>query len=136
MSKTTKDDVIESLMVACPTFSPVVDACLEFYKSSPGGEVPHYMLMGELVIECSKRMREGTCTEFRELFDLLEDWIENGDEFVVTLAVTGFIEDLQNSNLHEGSNPQDFKSYLKPKSSAYWEKVDRFWNNRELITKL
>jgi hypothetical protein len=44
------------------------------------------------------------------------------------LAVVGFLEDLQNGNLHpEGSRPQDFRPYLGPKSLEAWEGLNGFW---------
>jgi hypothetical protein len=44
------------------------------------------------------------------------------------LAVVGFLEDLQNGNVHpDGSSPSDFRAYLGPKALRSWESLNGFW---------
>jgi hypothetical protein len=67
--------------------------------------------------------------EFRAIFGLIERLHIEGDDYVTTLATVGFLEDLQNENLHHhGSKPEDFEEYLGPESKWWWEELDLFWS--------
>lgn len=131
----TQSHVVSTLRESCPSFQPTVAAFQARYHDTPEDSLPHYMLMGDLVIECSKRLSEGHEKDLEPLFELLEKWITDGDKYVQEMAIIGFIEDLQNANLHTGTQPGDFERFLHPKSEIYWTKVNRFWSHGELITK-
>jgi hypothetical protein len=51
-----------------------------------------------------------------------------GDRYVQELATIGFLEDLQNTNMHPtGSSPADFVPFLSPLSRWWWDEVKLFW---------
>lgn len=63
----------------------------------------------------------------RAAFAVIERTIaDNGPD--VELAIVGFLEDLQNGNLHkDGSRPADFRSYLGPQSLVRWDALNGLW---------
>ncbi len=131
----THSHVIDTLLHACPSFRPTVEAFQDEYRDLPRDRLPHYMLMGDIAIACSKRLSEGHESDLEPLFALLEKWIKDGDKYVRDMAITGLIEDLQNENLHTGTRPEDFVRLLHPETAVYWAKVNRFWSHGEIISR-
>lgn len=130
----TQSNVLDTIAASCASFRPAVEAFQTEYQDMPNHILPIYMLMGDLVLECSKQLREGPDNEIKKLFELVELWINDGDKYVRELAIVGFIEDMQNSNLHVDTRPEDFERFLGPASAIFWNKVNRFWSHREPIT--
>lgn len=91
------------------------------------------MWMGGFVRHVARARLEGREDEVRAVFAVIERQLETdrpgfklSDES--NLAVVGFLEDLQNGNLHpEGSRPADFRVYLGPKSLKAWDGLNGFW---------
>lgn len=107
-------------------------ACPGFVPGHGDVELP-YIWMGGFVRHVIGARLKGREAEVRAVFDVLENRIEEprpgwamSDES--NLAVVGFLEDLQNRNLHpDGSSPSDFRAYLGPKSLRAWESLNGFW---------
>jgi hypothetical protein len=64
----------------------------------------------------------------------VEQWHVSGDTYVKEAATVGLLEDLQNTNLHEGTDPDAFRKFLGPESERWWSKVVRFWSEGRLLT--
>ena len=107
-------------------------ACPGFVPGHGDVELP-YIWMGGFVRHVIGARLKGREAEVRAVFDVLENRIEEprpgwamSDES--NLAVVGFLEDLQNRNLHpDGSSPSDFRAYLGPKSLRAWESLNGCW---------
>jgi hypothetical protein len=63
----------------------------------------------------------------------LERWIVDGDEDVRKAAIVGLIEDVQNANLHRTTSPEQFAHFLYPTSLTWWDKVNKFWAEGQLL---
>ena len=48
-------------------------------------------------------------------------------------ATVGLLEDLQNTNLHKSTEPEQFRLYLLPESAKWWDKLHRFWEHGNLL---
>lgn len=94
-------------------------------------DLPHYLLISDVVRKCSKMLAEGEKHNVDRVFEVVERWLVEGDPYVREAATVGFIEDLQNVNLHDGTEPRDFIQFLGPESSYWWTKVERFWSHGE-----
>lgn len=114
--------LIESLDAACPGYVP-----------GPYAEGLAYSWMSGFVRHVIQARLDGREDEVRAVFSVIERQLEtdrpgfelSGDS---NLAVAGFLEDLQNGNLHEpGSKPADFRAYLGPRSLERWEGLNGFW---------
>lgn len=128
----TRETLFEPLLEAHPGFRPRWETFHAEWADHPKG-LPCYLLMGDLVAECSALMRQGSETELTAIFAVVERWILEGDRYVHDAAIVGFLEDLQNTNLHDGTTPDQFVPFLKPESLRFWHKVERFWTTREPI---
>ena len=71
----------------------------------------------------------GTVEEFPAVFDLIERFVVDGDEYVANLGVIGYIEGFQMRTVTDhGLDPEaDFAPRLRPTSHTYWEAICRFW---------
>ena len=87
-----------------------------------------YIWMGQFVRHVADAHVAGRKAEVQAVFDVVET--ELGKRFSphLDLAIVGFLEDMQNGNLHEnGSKPADFRAYLGPRSLERWEALNGFW---------
>jgi hypothetical protein len=113
--------LIEALDKACPGFVPGL------YDDTP------YMWMGSFVRHVVRARLAGREDDVRAVFAVIEMCIDTGrlgstrsDDS--NLAIVGFLEDMQNGNLHPaGSGPADFRVYLGPKSLNAWNALNGFW---------
>ena len=114
--------LVEDLDRACPGYVP-----------SPLVEGLAYSWMSGFVRHVTQARLAGREAELRAVFAVIERQLESdrpGSKLSEdsNLAVVGFIEDLQNGNLHpEGSKPSDFRAYLGPISLEKWEGLNGFW---------
>jgi hypothetical protein len=73
----------------------------------------------------------GEREEYPTVFDLIERLVAEGDDYVENLATVGFLEDLQNGNMHPtGSSPDVFVPYLRPRSLWWWDELNLDWTGQ------
>jgi len=127
----TRDTMFVPMLEACPSFRPVWDA---FVAEWGEGELPLYLALADLAQHLIAMKAAGSTGEFDAIFDVVERWEMDGDQCVKEASTIGFLEALQNTNLHQpGTVPDDFLPWLRPKSRRMWEKVEAFWTVGELI---
>ena len=110
--------LVAQLDTACPGYVP-----------DPDDAGLANMWMGGFVEHVIAAHRAGRTDEVQAVFAVIERAIGRGGEDA-NLAVVGFLEDLQNGNLHpDGSTPAEFKSYLGgPESILAWGQLNGFWH--------
>lgn len=110
--------LVDELDAACPGYVP----------GSGATSLP-YIWVGGFVEHVIAAHRAGRIDEVQAVFAVIERAIGRGGEDA-NLAVVGFLEDLQNGNLHpDGSTPAEFKSYLGgPESILAWDQLNGFWH--------
>lgn len=91
------------------------------------GDTPYYLALSNLARHMIGLLSSGKIDEIRSIFGVVEQWLLQGDNYVREAATAGLLEDLQNGNLHQTTEPKDFLPYLPPESRFWWEKVDAFW---------
>lgn len=103
------------------------------FVSDPETEALAYVWMGSYVRHVIGAHGAGQHEAVRAAFAVIEETVEIVPpggmlSAAANLAVVGFIEDLQNENLHpDGSSPADFLAYLGPKSAHHWDSLNGFW---------
>jgi hypothetical protein len=110
-----------------------LDAACAGYVPSELVEGLAYSWMSGFVRHVIQARLDGREAEVHAVFAVIERQLETdrpgsrlSDES--NLAVVGFLEDMQNGNLHlPGSRPADFRAYLGPKSLKHWEGLNGFW---------
>lgn len=110
--------LVEALDRACPGVEADADAIRLGLA---------YIWMGDFVRHLAQAHVEGRRDEVQAAFDVIEVEIAGkGDHH--NLAVVGFLEDMQNGNLHKhGSQPAEFRTYLGPASRIAWDGLNGFW---------
>ena len=96
-------------------------------------EVPLYLMMSELARCVVTLLEDDRIPELQEVAATLERWIVDGDEDVRKAAIVGLIEDVQNANLHRTTSPEQFAHFLYPTSLTWWDKVNKFLAEGQLL---
>jgi hypothetical protein len=126
-----RDQVEDLLLRACPSFE-TSPGRLDYHADYDQEDEPLlYLLASAFVRHLTELNAAGRRDEFPAVFDLIEDLHRRGDGYVNQLATIGFLEDLQNENLHPAnSRPDDFIPYLRPVSLWWWKEVELFWEGK------
>lgn len=112
--------LIAALDQACPGFVPHPDEA----------ELP-YSWMGSFVRHVIAAHRRGEISAVAAAFAVIEREIASSGP-QAELAIIGFLEDMQNGNLHPtGSRPADLLPYLGPVSRSKWDGLNGFWQAAE-----
>ena len=127
-----RDQMFEPMLEAHPAFASLWGSFVDEWSNDPEG-LPHYILISDLVSECCRMLNDGEHEHIRRILAVVERWHTDGDENVQEAATVGFLEGLQNRNLHTGTEPTEFIQFLGPESSYWWTKVERFWTLGELL---
>jgi len=111
----------------------------QLYAACPGyvAEDPReglaYSEMAGFVRHVIQAHVAGRREEVQGAFDMIEAALAADESAKIKspaaeLAVIGFLEDMQNGNLHkDGTTPADFSHYLGPCSRKSWDALNGFW---------
>ncbi len=119
------------LLVADPSFSTRWDEFRADYADEP--ELPLYIALGELADHLIQRIRRGDAPDIHKVFQVVETWHLEGDEYVREAASIGLLESIQNQL---GGNGRDknansinaqIEHWLGRESRRWWDKLDRYW---------
>ena len=125
-------EMIPLLVEACPSFEPAwQEFCAEWANES---EPPCYIAIGEFARHLATVLADGNDEVLRQVFEVVERLILEGDPYVQGAAIVGLIQDLQNSHLHSGTKPEQYLTYLLPQSRQWWAKVGAFRSEGRLLT--
>ena len=96
---------------------------------------PVYLALSEYArctISALENARHDLC---RQVFQVVERWLLDGDPYVREAAAIGFLEDLQNTSIYEGSlvSPDALCAFMHPETLHWWKMVARFWSHGELL---
>ena len=124
--------MMESIIVACPGFAPTFDAFLAEWADET--ELPYYLALGDFSRYLIQLLANDERDELTMAFKMLERLHVDGNKYVREAATIGILENLQNSNLHERTEPDQFLKFLGPVSLKFWHKVTDFWENGTILT--
>ena len=124
----TRERMIEPLLEADRSIAPLWATFVEEWGGEPNP--PLYLALSGVARHLIGQLKAGDTSSFRALFDVLQ-----GDSYVREAASVGLLEDLQNTSLHDATEPKAFEPWLRPESKRWWDKVDRFWSRGEPLTE-
>jgi hypothetical protein len=75
----------------------------------------------------------GRTEEAQRAFDLMEQWLVNGNQKVRELVVIGFLEDVQNIASWQPLGKAVFIPFLRPKSRDAWNEIERVWAGKTTL---
>lgn len=125
-------DMMRAIIAACPDFATTYDAFVAEWKDEP--PAPHYLALADFSRQIISLLESGDRQQLNAAFETIERLHTDGDEYVREAATIGILENLQNTNLHSNTKPDQFLEFLRPVSLRYWRKVEDFWENRTTIT--
>ena len=65
---------------------------------------------------------------------MIETLHQDVDKYVREAATIGILENIQNTNLHEQTTPNQFVEYLQPISLKSWYKLYDLWERGTIIS--
>lgn len=123
---------MEPLLGACPSFQPSWEEFLEEWRDQTV-ELPIYLALGSFARHLVGMLARNETSTFPAVFDVVEQWHIHGDAYVKEAATVGLLEDLQNTNIHNSTTPEQFRVFLGPESVKWWDKLFGFWERGELM---
>lgn len=119
----------------CPKFVEYWDAFISDYGNESELEsLPLYLIGADFARYIVKCYIFGDLEEVQIAFNIIENWIVDGDEYVQNCAIIGVLEQLQNSNITGTINPEQFLQFAGSATQKYWVKIIDFWEKGILIT--
>lgn len=127
----TRSDMFVSLLIADPTFEPVWRKFCQEWQDEP--QPPLYLALGDLAAHLITKLEMGNTESFDAIFDVVERWHVEGDNYVQEAATVGLLEDLQNLNLYNSTKPSNFEPWLGTRTSQRWAEVTSFWSAKSTV---
>lgn len=121
----SRGEMMTPILAACPSFRPLWHDFLNEWKDDKNP--PEYLAIADLVRHVIELYTKGDVASVQKVFDVVERWHIEGDAYVKEAATIGFIEDIQNTNLHSTTSPTDFEKFLGVESRKWWLRVHEFW---------
>lgn len=107
-----RDQMMEPILDALPSFRPSWEELLAEWEEE--GELPLYIGLADLTLHLDALVEKGDYSSFHEVFEIVERWHKEGDEYVQTAATIGFLESLQKTK-----HAEQLRSFLGPESE-HW----------------
>jgi hypothetical protein len=124
--------MIGLMLEVCPSFRPSWEEFLDYWADDK--DPPLYLALADLARHLISMLAKNKTSSFPRIFEVVERWHVEGDHYVKEAATVGLLEDLQNTNLHETTQPEDFRPFLLPESERWWDKLYGFWERGELLS--
>jgi len=118
--------MMETLLEVCPSFRPAWESFLAYWRDEPA-EMPLYLALSDFARHLIAMLARGETESFPSIFAAVERLQTEGEHYVYEAAVVGLLEDLQNLNLHDRTEPEQFRPYLGAESSKAWDELYDFW---------
>jgi hypothetical protein len=107
------------MLAVCPSFGPVWQDFLDAWNDDPV-ELPLYLALDALAVHLSKSMSQMDSKTIGKIFDVIERWQLEGDEYVRTACTVGLFERIKGAKGPKNSFSREFRNRLKPASRAAW----------------
>lgn len=127
----TPEDVPVLVLAACPSFAEVwAEIEVENADADSHGGRLLYLDAADLVRHLGALELAGDRSEFDAVFDLFERLHVERDDYVRELATIGYLESFHMLTIGSlGIDPERaFRSWLRPVSARWWDRLVRFWN--------
>jgi hypothetical protein len=118
----TKDNFVTVILEKFPEFQKRWDDHLDFWEGEPAGVCNEMSTFSHFVIALIKN---GKTEDLKNIFDLIEDFMINGDSDIKNAAATCFLENLMNVT-GEKISAKSFIHLLGKESREYCKAWDEF----------
>ena len=118
--------MMETLVTASPAFAGEWEAFRREWAAEPDG-LPLYLALADFARHVVGLLEANDVDRLHRVFEAIESLHAEGDDYVRKAATVGLLEDLQNSNLHSTTEPEQFRPFLRPESARGWDRLNAFW---------
>ena len=127
---TLRNDLIEPLLAACPSFRPLWEQHLADWRGEDAGIYNDLSVFAHHLVES---YAAGRTAEFAAVFQVIEQLLSQGPkEFRAPLSV-GLLEDLQVIGSHHPFGGDAFRPWLGPKSLGAWQEIAKLWEGKRSL---
>ena len=117
----SRENMFAPMLAACPTFVPEWESFLDDWKEQDV-DLQLYLALYELASHIIERIRLGDEKELKRIFDVIESWHLEGDEYVVRASEVGLLERVKHAKGPKDTGAfKKFRSRLKPASRKAWD---------------
>ena len=97
------------------------------------GELPYYLVLGDYARHVKSLHESGEEQLLFEIFKVVEKLHLEGNHYVREAMTIGLLEGIQNITATSKGGSLAYEKYLLPETKYWWDKLNSFWNNGELI---
>jgi hypothetical protein len=122
-----KSQVMTSVLARCPGFTPRWEKHKELWQGEEAGLYNDFSEFAVFVVDAYARQ---DIEPIVAAFNILEEFLVNGDEEVRGAAVFGFLEALKNTASWRPFGETVFIQWLGPKAKEAWAEIDEVWRGK------
>ena len=126
LSMISKLHMMETLVAASPAFAGEWEAFGREWAGEPDG-LPLYLALADFARHVVALLEANDVDRLHRVFEAVEALHVGGDDYVREAATVGLLEDLQNTNLHRTTEPEQLRPFLRPESARCWDQLNSFW---------
>ena len=131
----TRETMFTDLLKAVPALQTLWDAFVHDHETEPETQsdgVPLYIFLGDLARWAGTQLKARNSSGLEALFEKVEGWHTQGDDYVQEAATIGFLEALQGvtTNRQQG---ELLNRWLGPESTLWWHRLNAFWEGDRTI---
>ena len=120
-----KTRMMDTLVAASPAFAGEWEAFRREWAESE--ELPLYLALSAFARHVVALLEANDVDRLHRVFEAVEALHVEGDEYVSAAATVGLLEDLQNTNLHSTTEPEQLRPFLGTESGRCWDRLASFW---------
>jgi hypothetical protein len=132
--KMTEAEIMPRLVEEFPEFRPRWEQHLSSWKGKAAGGYNDISVFAHFVVE--ELYPSGKTQELQRAFDLMEQWLVNGNNKVRELVVIGFLEDVQNIASWQPFGRAVFIPFLGPQARDAWNEIERVWAGKTSLMEV
>ena len=127
-------EVMPRLIAEFPGFHARWEKHLESWQGEPAGNYNDIAQFVHFVVK--ELYPTGKTADLQHAFDLVEQWLVNGNQNLRDLIVIGFLEDLQNVASWQEFGREVFIPFLGPQSHQAWNEIERTWASKTSLMEV
>lgn len=117
------------LLSAVPALQTQWDEFVCEYEGEPETQTdgpPLYLFLGDLARWTETQLRKRNSGDLQAMFEIVERWHTQGDDYVREAATIGFLEALQGVTTKRQQGAL-INRWLGPESTLWWHRLNAFW---------
>lgn len=132
--KPSDAEVMPRLIADFPGFRPRWQKHLELWKGEPAGSYNDIAEFAHFVVQ--DLYPNGNTADLQRAFDLMEQWLVNGNQNLRDLIAVGFLEDVQNVASWQPFGKEAFIPFLGPQSRQTWNEIEKIWAGKTSLMEV